>query len=148
MRRTVRTATPEQIARNGHVAALIRKRLTDLKWKPKDLNAALKLSSGHPTVYSWLSAEMAPGPEYREKLAKIFKTPPENFMPRPLNKTERTEIVVHSATVLAPAPKNVLTLAINNQGEARIQLDVSLPAQQAMALARSLFDFGITIEPK
>lgn len=147
MRRAIRTATPEQIARNGHIAALIRKRLDDLQWKPKDLNAALKLSSGHPTVYSWLSAEIAPGPEYREKLAKIFKMPPENFMPRPLNKTERTEIV-STAVALAPAPKNVLTLAINNQGEARIQLDVSLPAQQAMALARSLFDFGITIEPK
>lgn len=148
MRRVVRTATPEQIARNGHVAALLRQRMNEMHWQPKDLNAALKLSGGHPTVYSWLSAESAPGSQYREKLAKIFKMPPENFMPRPLNNAERTEIVAHSATVLAPAPKNVLTLAINNQGEARIQLDVLLPAQQAMALARSLFDFGITIEPK
>ena len=147
MRRAIRTATPEQIARNGHVAALLRQRMNEIQWQPKDLNAALKLADGHPTVYSWLSAENAPGPEYREKLAKIFKTPPENFMPRPLNKTERTEIV-STAVAIAPTPKNVLTLAINNQGEARIQLDVLLPAQQAMALARSLFDFGITIEPK
>ena len=147
MRRIVRTATPEQIARNGHVAALLRKRMNEMQWQPKDINAALKLSAGHPTVYSWLSSEAAPGPKYREKLAKIFKMPPENFMPRPLNTTERTEIV-STAVAIAPAPKNVLTLAINNQGEARIQLDVLLPAQQAMALARSLFDFGITIEPK
>jgi transcriptional regulator with XRE-family HTH domain len=136
-----RPATALQVARNGHMAATLRQALAQRGWTPGDLNEALQKPKGHVTVYAWLSAKGAPGPETRAKLAKLLNVSGTDLRPR--DEPEDAMPVVTSPTTAVPPARRVgeaLSFTINEAGAARIRLDVTLPLAQAMPLVRLLLD--------
>jgi hypothetical protein len=144
--------TPEQVAQFGHIAANIRKLMANKGWKIADLNEAL----GHPRVYTgpyaWLKAKAAPGSKGRQKLAEMTGLKPEDFakrnaavsMARPKNEIVKYRAqsagMSMSVSVSEPKPTEILKFTILNNGQAKIELNVSLSTTDAMPLMRLLMD--------
>jgi transcriptional regulator with XRE-family HTH domain len=124
------TASRQQVAMYGHIAARLRAFLKERDWMPPDLSEALGQGRGSATVYKWLAATGAPAPRLRAKLAKATGIAETDLMPR-------------KPGVPAPAQAVALVTSPARIGEARIKLDLTLPLATATPLLRMLLDAGI-----
>jgi len=132
--------TPLQIAKYGHIAGALRAFVAERGWTLSELGRQLGLRPSAP--HPWITAQGAPGPEMRKKLAKLTGLPRETFAPR---KPDKIGPPATPAVALPPGPAarrvgEVLAFTVNDAGEARIRLDVTLPLAQAMPLVRLLLD--------
>jgi transcriptional regulator with XRE-family HTH domain len=119
-------ASPAQIARNGHVAALLRTQMAQRNWTARDFNARMGLEVTHTSIYVWLNAKGAPGPTTRPKVAKLLGVAEAQLMPR-------------------DAARDPLVFRVTAGGEAHIRLDVTLPMEEGSVLLRMLLDMGNVI---
>ena len=151
-----KTATPEQVARYGHVAAVIREFMHEKGWSARQLMEALDVNveGGGGHVYRWIAGKSAPSPKLRAKVAKIIGCKPEDLAPHNESVTTVAEaargVVPHNParrTGVDGGGGPVLQFAAAADGEARIRLDVTMPIAQAMPLLRMLLDAGILMEP-
>lgn len=150
-------ATPEQMAKFGHIAANIRAGLKDRGWSIMELNRQLGHKGPNSGPYVWLAAKGGPGTAAQVKLSKLFGPPPEDFRPRELSsqqlavatskKTDMVRIEVPGRQVVPPAPKpnDVLRFAVAANGDCRVQLDVTLHYSKGMPLVRMLMDAGVVL---
>jgi transcriptional regulator with XRE-family HTH domain len=153
-------ASPAQIARNGHVAALLRAKMAQHEWTPRDFNARMGLETSHTSIYVWLNAKGAPGPVTRPKLAKLLGVPEEQLKPRKPDAARdvRERVVARGGvsggvaqTAVAVRPVtprpggDPLAFRITSTGEAHIRLDVTLPMDEGAALLRLLLDMSSVI---
>ena len=136
-------ATPEQIARFGHIAALFRKHMEEHNQTYSDFAREIGYKPEKLTqIYKWSGSKAAPSPAWRVKLSKVLGVPPDFLAARdPSDPTPP----VHSGQVSRPRQSDgpVLQFAASSDGEARIRLDVTMPVAQAMPLLRILLDAGI-----
>lgn len=144
-------ASPAQIARNGHVAALLRTQMAQRNWTARDFNARMGLEVTHTSIYVWLNAKGAPGPTTRPKVAKLLGVAEAQLMPRDAARdvreakavagaTPSTAVAVRPAT---PRPAgDPLVFRVTSTGEAHIRLDVTLPMEEGSVLLRMLLDMG------
>jgi transcriptional regulator with XRE-family HTH domain len=143
-------ATAIQIARYGHVAALLRAEMAKRDWGPAQFNEAMKLGRSNTTIYQWLNCQGAPGPKLAPKVAKLLGVPVANLRAN-LGGTEVAVSEPRRAVVLAPSlpvgqrRAEVLSFVAMDDGNARIRLDATLPIAQAMPLLRMLLDAGMLI---
>lgn len=146
---TATPATPEQVARFGHVAAFLRQELGKRGWTPSDLNIQLGKGRSYSSAYQWINGKAVPGPSQRPLLAKLLGCSEAQLMAvEPGAAPPRQEVVVAQAS---GAPKvgrppgatraaPVLGFAVDTAGMAHITLDVKLPLVRAMPLFRLLMD--------
>jgi transcriptional regulator with XRE-family HTH domain len=140
-----KSATPEQIAMYGHVAAHIRSLLKSKGWSIGDLNSALGIPRSNTGSYLWLNGKGAPGAENRKNLAKLSGLKPDDFARRSAKQPKSQEVVrfqplASPAALTHPKANEVLTFTVLDNGRARIKLDVMLDVNDAMPLMRLLMD--------
>ena len=144
-------ATPEQIARYGHIASAIRAFLKVKGWNPPDLSEALGWGRHSTATYHWLNSKGAPGPDLRPALAKLIGVPdvqvaarsgqPRLALEAP-DKLARPSVKLEAASV-KPRPGEALAFTVQADGQARIRLDVTLPLALATPLLRMIMDAGV-----
>jgi transcriptional regulator with XRE-family HTH domain len=146
-------ATAYEIARNGHIAALIRSELAKRQWTVADLCRAMGLDSKSTSVYPWIKGTSAPGANFRRMLVKAFGVEESELMPRevdaaptpsalvPVSKVRVPPVALAAARSLA-ATGDLLAFTVGPDGTARLRLDVTLPTEQAVPLLRILLDAG------
>lgn len=140
-------ANAAEIARNGHIAAAIRGFLKKSAMSIGDLNQALGNERGNPAPYHWLSARGAPAVKYREKLAAVTGIPEADLAPRAgvVREAPRAVVEVGSVAhgaVVSTKRTEVLSFSVDDEGRARIKLDVTMPVTDASPLLRMLLDAG------
>jgi hypothetical protein len=148
MRGKAGQASPEQIARYGHMAASLRKALADRGWTPLDLSKAIGTGDAGSNCYSWAAAKGGIGPKYRKIVAEILGIREEDLMnrdapPKVPAKPAQAPAPV-SAPVARPAPVRapLLSFTIDHDGNGRIALDVTLPAADAARLLGLILERG------
>jgi hypothetical protein len=148
-------ATPLQIARNGHIAILLRRQLDERQWSVPDLHERIGLKRSSATVYHWLACAGAPGPKYARKLAKLLGVPEAEFVPKKLGQEQLPAVLAapgyptvgpSKPAVRSPPPSgDVLSFHVDSDGMARLRLDVRLPLATAAPLLRVLLDAGVVM---
>jgi transcriptional regulator with XRE-family HTH domain len=141
----VMRATPDQIVRNGHISILIKTYLQREGIKPPDLSQKLGMDRHRSNVYLWLAGKVAPAGKTRIKLAKILNVPEEQLMP---NTSNIAVITAPGRQELLPKefkPREVLGFSVNSNGEATINLNVTMPLDQAQALFRIILDANLLV---
>lgn len=140
-------ANPDQIARNGHIAAAIRDFLARKGWKPPQLNEAIGLSPERSNVYVWMSAKIAPSTVYQGKLARVMGVPITSLLPKELGEAASQAMpqLLPPGPGPGPKPRDILTITFATDGSAHIRLDATLPASQAMPIVRLLLDAGLVV---
>jgi hypothetical protein len=153
-------ATPEDVARYGHIAALIKQKMAELRLSMADLHEKVGRSRSDSGGYIWLSAKGAPGPATRKKLARLFEVPESALKPRDLkHKPGKPQLALpvpdkHPARTVAtmiipPAspPEPILSYNAHGDGTVTIALNARLPVDVAKPLFRTLMDTGIDMGP-
>jgi transcriptional regulator with XRE-family HTH domain len=144
-------ATPEQILMFGHIATALRKIIDDRGWKAGDFNQAMGLKRSNTAIYQFLNGKMAPGPEARIKISKMFGIPIEQLTPQRLS--DKPSAIVTYKPSKSPIianynrPSDVLSFAVTADGNARLKLDVVLSLDKATPLLRMLLDAGLVFLP-
>lgn len=139
-------ATPDQIARNGHIAVAIRDFLARKGWKISQLNEAIGLSPERSNVYVWMSGKIAPSSIYQGKLARIMGVPIATLAPKePSESPGGLPPVLLTGPTAASRSRDILTITFAADGSAHIKLDATLPAPQAMPIVRLLLDAGLIV---
>ena len=152
--------TPTEVMRYGHIAAAIRAGLEKKGWSLSDLNRAIGRPKADTAAYQWRNGKGAPAERNRVLVAKVLDIPEEVLIPR----LDDGELPPAAAQIPAPvrrprsfmpvplpgvslAAHNDLTgplaFNVNNDGTARIRLDVTLSHEQAQDLLRMLFEAGV-----
>ena len=77
-----RTATPDEVARYGHIAARLREFMERRGMSTPDLSQALGLPRTSTTAYHWVTCFGAPSPKLRMKLSKVTGIPEAELVQR------------------------------------------------------------------
>jgi transcriptional regulator with XRE-family HTH domain len=147
------SATPDQIARNGHIAAALRRYMAQRDWSPSDFNKFIGKEPSHTGIYMWLNAKGAPGPETAAKLSKKLGIPVSDLTPSGLVAVGGQKLIEGPASDLTSArasparPTKVLSFDLTSDGMARISFDTTIPAERAWPLLRMLSDAGLVMIP-
>lgn len=146
-----KSATREEIARFGHIAAALRAVMKQRDWGVPEFNAALGRARGDAGVYKWLAARGGPDPTSRAALERVTGIPAGDLRARepgdPPPRPQAVEVMVPPAKISIPARGgDVLAFSVSSTGEARIRLDVSMPVAKAMPLLRMLLDAGLVLD--
>ena len=119
-------ATPEQIARFGHIAVALRSFLDQKGWGPSNLNSAMGKARGNTGIYAILSG-----------------IPEEQFIPKEMDDLVPVRTAKRSYIRGDVTKTDVLSFVVSNDGNVRIQLDATLPVESAMPLLQMLLDAGL-----
>jgi hypothetical protein len=141
-------ASPDQIARNGHAAAVLRAYFKRTGETRANFNTKMGLKRSNTGVYQWLNGKNGISPKKARKVSKITGIPMEDLTQRALNTAKVNPNRVSEAGALAirePLRREVLSFAVLQDGEARIKLDISLPLKSATPLLRLLLDAGLVL---
>jgi len=84
-------STPEQVARHGHIAVLLRRYLDQTGMRMADFHEhVLHVSRGANTGTIWLNAKGTPGPSARQTLSRVMGVPEGFFKARDPDADPRT----------------------------------------------------------
>jgi hypothetical protein len=136
----IKPANPRQIAMFGHIARALQAK----GWKAADLNEAMGFKREYSACYQWINGKSAPGPMHRKKLAKVTGIPESELTRREPGKA----LVAMPALQAMPVTRvkltsEVLSFAIDSNGNARIKLDVTMPMHLANPFVRMLLDANL-----
>jgi transcriptional regulator with XRE-family HTH domain len=147
-----RPAPPDQIARNGHVAAALRRYLAAHNMTAGDFNDMIGKERSHTGIYMWLNAKGAPGPDVARGLAKKLGIPLSDLTPSGLTAADGQKLIEGPAgsvaVVASPRLTKVLSFDLMSDGMARISFDTVIPADKAWPLLRMLSDAGLVMIPE
>lgn len=142
-------ATPESIARFGHIAAFLRKELKDRDWSQSELTKRLGANSTS-VLAPWIQSRGAPGPDYRKKLAEVFGVEESFFESRSINGAAPKESApishhggIRPGSGRQPTKNRVLNFALNADGTAHISLDLQTSKQKGLEILQFLLNAGI-----
>lgn len=132
---TPKSATPEQIAKYGHTAALIRKYMEERNMRGPAFAEALGMDVKHlAQLYKWMGAKAGPGPMYRKKVAKLLGVPVETIRIR--NGSDATDLPSVIRKQNGKVAGDVLQFSINSEGQVRLRFDATLPASKGIPLLK------------
>ena len=145
---TPKTTTPREVAMFGHIAVALRKAMEAKGWSIGDLNQALGRDRAFAGTYAWVGGRGAPSPENAQKVSKLLGIPMTELTKRDADAAPKVTLIEPGrslVTRVSPATtiRDVLSFKVNTGGEARLQLDATLPVEKAMPLLRMLLDAGI-----
>jgi len=140
--------TPEQIIVFGEIAASLREWCKTNKKTARDINAIVGKPASYSAGFQWLNGKGAPSKYNRVLLSKATGISEAKLMRREYSEDVTIEKPIIQNVVSAFPGKiaDVMSFTVNNNGEARIKLDVTLPIDQAMPLFRIILDTGILME--
>jgi len=142
--------TPGQVALYGHIAARLRAFLAEKGWTIGDLNQqVLGVKRSNTAPYGWINCRGAPGPKITPKLARAMGIPESELRPRDGKEPppEALPAVLTARPPLPPRVVDVLSFAVQSDGNAKLRLDVVLPIERATPLLRMLLDAGLVMGP-
>jgi hypothetical protein len=141
--------TPLELARFGHVAATVRAALEAKGWGPPEFNQALGKERGDAGCYKWIAGKGAPSPVNAQRIAKVLGVSISDLVAREVKAVTLAKAAITTtipATPVAPVKRTeVLAFTVDDEGRARIKLDVSLPVADATPLLRMLLDAGLVM---
>ena len=147
--------TALELARFGHVAATIRAALESKGWTVAELNAALGKERGDAGAYKWISGKGAPNPVNAQRIAKVLNVSTSDLVARDVPEATLAKPLLPAITTTIGEPRKVdgppakrpevLSFSVDDEGRARIKLDVSLPVGDATPLLRMLLDAGLVM---
>lgn len=145
---TPRPASAAEIARNGHVAAMIRKYLQDNNLKIVQFAELIgfKDMEHKAQLYKWTGAKAVPGHMYRNKIAKLLGVRPEALLPHDGSEPlaiPPIDTLARSITLVPKKSGDVISFSADAEGMARLRLDATMPVVYAMQLLRTIMDAGI-----
>ena len=138
----------------AHIASLIRSKMEEYNWSVTDLNRIMGLPGHKSNVYHWIKGTGAPNAESRARLAKALSVDESELIGKAnvqLPIAPRTAIIhyknkprtIHEPSrVLAPRV-DPLNFTVLTDGTARIQLDITMPLDNAKALLRMILDADV-----
>lgn len=129
---TPRPATPDEVAKFGHIAALMRKYMTDHSLKGPQFAEAMGIKDmkNLAQLYKWLGSKAAPGHMYRKRVAKVLGVEPDFLRPR------KPGEVTHLPALTPVKAGDVLQFNINSEGMVRLKFDATLPASKGIPLLK------------
>lgn len=164
-------ATPEQIARFGHIAVLLRRYLATTGMSMGDFAEHVMGSRKSVTHYPWVGGKSAPSLPSRMIMQRMMGVPTDYMVPRnpeaepgayppepqqlkvPHSWTQRR--LAHGAPVTAAPPRqpdkpatrrDVLSFQLHDDGTASVRLVAdNLPAEHAKSLLRVLLEAGLPL---
>jgi len=146
-KRKARTATRDEIAQFGHIAAALRAfmKANGLKTMA-DFNEVIGRRRNDTASFKWLKGTGAPGPTLRAEITKATGISEAALLPRrpgdpvPALPSPSAVVLPHTASGAQVASKRVEVLLFSaaSDGEARVRLDVTLPIAEASALFQML----------
>jgi len=137
--------TPEQVIVFGEISSSLREWCRKTGKTAKDINAIIGKTASYSAGYQWLNGKGAPNTYNRTLLVKATGIPEHKLMKRPLIGEVVTAPLPVKAYVNGKSAE-VLSFTVNNSGEVRIKLDVTLPMSNAAPLFRLILDAGIVME--
>jgi hypothetical protein len=141
----------EYAAMYGHIAHAVRDAMIARDISPAQMNLALGRDAGSGAIYLYINGKGAPSGAAKVALMKLLDLPEEALTRRSLTVARAGKAEPGTALMRVPtAPKavvpgkapEVLSFAILADGTARLELDVTQPADQGIALLRLLLDAG------
>lgn len=167
-------ATPEQVARFGHIAIFLRRYFTETGMGLGDFNEHVLLTRRSATaVSSWRNAKMAPGRGLARQIENTLKVPrgffspadieapapeqpttyavPASWMPNPRPGSLAAAVGPQkmlpppqpSVEPPRPATRPLVSFHLNDDGTARLTVDVTLDTKRATSLFRVLLEAGL-----
>jgi transcriptional regulator with XRE-family HTH domain len=155
------TASAYQLAKNARVAAKLREAAARMNMRPADVQRELGINKTSTLVYPWFTGAAAPTLKYRRPLAKILKLSLDDLTPAdedtPNEEPDEAESadqngqdeqaepaprqeLVPVPPLTPPQPQEVFSFKILANGQAHVQLNLRLPLEDAIPLARFLMD--------
>jgi hypothetical protein len=135
----------------GHIGHAVREAMIARSLSPTQLNQAMGRDAGNAGVYNYINGRSSPTGTAKMALMKLLDLPEEALTRRSLTVAHAGKAAPGTALVRVPtAPKavvaakspEVLSFAILADGTARLELNVTQPADQGIALLRLLLDAG------
>src|SRR5580765_3856368 len=96
--------TALQIARCGHIAALLREEMAKRGWTARHLCEALGLAGTSTAPYPWINGTSAPSVKWQAKLSETLGHPVICFAPRDVDAARPTAVLVAKPTPPRPLP--------------------------------------------
>src|SRR5215831_9016904 len=144
-----RPATPAQVAMYGHVAAKLRAFLAEKNMKVRDLNLAMSRPPSFTPTYSWVQAKGAPGKKLRPLVSRVTGIPVRDLISRRIGdapvEPEVLRPVPQPRATGNAGPSHVLAFTVDNEGAARIRVEITLTAVQGVNLLPLLLDAGLVM---
>lgn len=146
MPQRVTPATPDQIARFGHIAAAVREALISKGMTPGEFNIAAGFNRESTYIYQIRSGKQAPSPRLVEALHQVLGINRSDLKPKGKVKMGRP----YNPPVVLPVAEgvrvhDVLGFNLDNAGNARLRLDLTAPVDTVVPLLRMLLDMGLVI---
>jgi hypothetical protein len=164
-------ATPEQIARFGHVAVLLRRYLETTGMSMADFGEHVLGSRKTTSHYPWVGAKQMPGPTSRQRIGRVLGVPasyllardpeadPSKYPPEPQqlkvpDSWTRLRLAQAQPVTAAPprqpdrpaARRDILSFQLHDDGTASVRLVAdNLPAEHAKSLLRVLLEAGLPL---
>jgi len=165
-------ATPEQIARHGHIAVLLRRYLEQTGMRMGDFGEHVLGSRTNLSHYPWVAGRSAPGPASRKRLSRVLGVPAAYLAPRdpeadpgqypdppqrlkvPDSWTQLRLAQPQPVTTAPPRQpdkpatrRDLLSFQLHDDGTASIRLVAeNLPAEHAKSLLRVLLEAGLPLK--
>ena len=145
-------ATPEQIARFGHVAAVLRKYMAEQNINTTELNKQLGYVGSNPGAYKWLASKGGPSPKARAKVTALTGIPESELTPRAwlerpaLGSRVHRVILPHEEPPVICETRDLLQFNVDSNGIATIKLTAKLKLEDAMPLIQAIVQAGIVMK--
>ena len=140
--------TPREMAQFGHFAAILRNFMNERGWNAPQFMKEIGAPDGAAQIYKWIAAKGAPGPKYRNKVAKLLGVPVSEIRKQSLMAPNRpTMEIVDQPPSLSKRnhTRDVLTFTVGDDGQTRIKFDVTVPYENGVPLLRVLLDAGFLV---
>ena len=131
--------TPEQVITLGPIAARLRAVMAQNDWGVPDFNEAIGKKRGNAVTYRWVRGTQAPSQIQRELISRKLGIPIADLTPRG-ETVFAAPMRAAGGIAKAVVRDDMLSYRMNGDGQARIQLDVTLPVEAAMALMHVLME--------
>lgn len=140
-------ATPDQILKYGHIAALVREALEAKGLSPADFNHEAGFARDSTFIYQVRSGKQPPSPRMVEALHKVLGINRSDLRPR--TTTRMPKSIGRPPALINPETggkiHDILGFSIDNAGNGRLKLDLIASIDTVVPLLRMLLDMGLVI---
>lgn len=139
-------ASPEQIAKWGHIAAIVRAALEAKRMSVREFNLAAGFSPNNTEIYQIRACKSGVSVRMARIIHKVLDIPVKDLEARAPVKMP----IPSRALTLSPRPytkshSDVLGFSIDEGGKARLKLDFTASPEVVVPILRMLLDLGLVI---
>lgn len=139
-------ASPEQIAKWGHIAGIVRAALEAKGMTVSQFNEAAGLARHNSEIYQIRACKSGASPRMARLIHKILGVPVADLAPRaPVKMPIPSKALAISPRSYHRSATDVLGFSIDEGGKARLKLDFTASPEVVVPILRMLLDLGLVI---